>query len=268
MFLQMMLSVIKFSVHLKILEAHVQTLTYFLQTLFWLPSKNYGAKWAHKSDIGAISSLFCQLSTRWLGRSTPNTLLLVFTIFCKHWVSSLLDDAWPSKTPNKPSCWRSAHPSPQNSDYPVLEFMWCSKCSKHSKQGCRSSSTVVGFRVRVNIYNNHDYDDDRHGVIVNEDDEWHDGERDHEDVDVHREALRGGGWFLEWLHPPPKGVQRKGRERKWDDKRERERDWERTMILYSFIPHKGLNRYKGLDTQGCKTLGHSPSHKFTNSFNR
>ena len=26
---------------------------------------------------------------------------------------------------------------------------------------------VVGFRVRVNIYDNHDYDDeDRHGVIV------------------------------------------------------------------------------------------------------
>ena len=36
---------------------------------------------------------------------------------------------------------------------------------------------------------------------------------------VHREALRGGGWCLEWLHPPPKGIQRKGRER--DKKRER-----------------------------------------------
>ena len=62
-------------------------------------------------------------------------------------------------------------------------------------------------RVRVN--DNHDYDDeDKHGVIVNEDDERHDGKRDHEDVNVHREASRGGGWCLEWLHPPPKGVQR------------------------------------------------------------
>ena len=25
--------------------------------------------------------------------------------------------------------------------------------------------------------------------------------------------IAGGGWCLEWLHPPPKGVQRKGRER-------------------------------------------------------
>ena len=32
-------------------------------------------------------------------------------------------------------------------------------------------------------------------------------------IEKHREALRGGGWCLEWLHPPPKGVQRKGRER-------------------------------------------------------
>ena len=60
-----------------------------------------------------------------------------------------------------------------------------------------SPKGVVGFRVRVNIYDNRDYDDDRHGVILNEDDERHDGERDHEDVDVHREALRGGGWCLE-----------------------------------------------------------------------
>ena len=32
-----------------------------------------------------------------------------------------------------------------------------------------------------------------------------DGERDH--IEKHKEALRGGGWCLEWLHPPPKGVQ-------------------------------------------------------------
>jgi hypothetical protein len=27
-------------------------------------------------------------------------------------------------------------------------------------------------------------------------------------IEKHREALRGGGWCLEWLHPPPKGIQR------------------------------------------------------------
>ena len=63
--------------------------------------------------------------------------------------------------------------------------------------------------------------------------------------------MRSGGWCLEWLHPPPKGVQRKGereRERKRDDTREIERE----MIIPSFIPHKGLNSYKRVDTQGCK----------------
>ena len=49
-----------------------------------------------------------------------------------------------------------------------------------------------------------------------------DGERSY------REALQGGGWCLEWLHPPPKGFNVKGeREKKRDDKRERERERER-----------------------------------------
>ena len=62
------------------------------------------------------------------------------------------------------------------------------------------------FRVRVNINDNGgDWEmvcDD--GLMMNIDG---DGDivvlRDF----VHREALRGGGWCLEWLHPPPKGVQ-------------------------------------------------------------
>mgnify|MGYP000288241101 CR=1 FL=1 len=37
-------------------------------------------------------------------------------------------------------------------------------------------------------------------------------------IEKHREALRGGGWCLEWLHPPPKGFNVKG---------EREREEER-----------------------------------------
>ena len=58
------------------------------------------------------------------------------------------------------------------------------------------------------------------GLMTNVDSDGdYDGKRNHEDVNVHREALRGGGWCLEWLHPRPKGVQRKGRERE----RERER---------------------------------------------
>ena len=52
------------------------------------------------------------------------------------------------------------------------------------------------------------------GLMTNVDSDGdYDGKRNHEDVNVHREALWGGGWCLEWLHPPPKGVQRKGRER-------------------------------------------------------
>ena len=44
-----------------------------------------------------------------------------------------------------------------------------------------------------------------------------DGERDH----VHCNALRGGGWCLEWLHPPPKGSNVKGgRERERGDSTE------------------------------------------------
>ena len=35
------------------------------------------------------------------------------------------------------------------------------------------------------------------------------------------------------------------------------------MIIPSFIPHKGLNRYKGVDTQGCKPPWHS--HLVTHS---
>ena len=44
--------------------------------------------------------------------------------------------------------------------------------------------------------------EDRHG------DGEYDGERDH--IEKHCGV---GGWCLEWFHPPPKGVQRKGRER-------------------------------------------------------
>ena len=42
-------------------------------------------------------------------------------------------------------------------------------------------------------------------MIGNEDRHGDDGERDNIDVEKH---LWGGGWCLEWLHPPPKGVQR------------------------------------------------------------
>ena len=61
---------------------------------------------------------------------------------------------------------------------------------------------VVGFRVRV--YDNDDkdrirvHDDD--SVMVN-------------NVMARLISIAGWGWCLEWLHPPPKGVQRKGRER-------------------------------------------------------
>ena len=44
------------------------------------------------------------------------------------------------------------------------------------------------------------------GLMTNVDSDGdYDGKRDNEDVNVHREALWGGGWCLEWLHPPPKG---------------------------------------------------------------
>ena len=45
---------------------------------------------------------------------------------------------------------------------------------------------VIGFRV-----NDDDDDDDTHGVIVNEEDERHDGERDH--IDVEKHCGVGGG---------------------------------------------------------------------------
>ena len=54
--------------------------------------------------------------------------------------------------------------------------------------------------------------EDRHG------DAEYDGERDH--IAKHRETLRGGGWCLEWFHPPPKVVQRKG-EREKENVKER-----------------------------------------------
>ena len=48
-------------------------------------------------------------------------------------------------------------------------------------------------------------DKDRDGVFGEDDEHCTiNGERD----DVNQEALWGGGWCLEWLHPPPKGVQR------------------------------------------------------------
>ena len=68
--------------------------------------------------------------------------------------------------------------------------------------------------------------------------------------------------------PPSQGVStlRRGkRERERERERERDdkRDIEREMIILSFIPHKGLNRYKGVDTQGCKPPWHS--HLVTHS---
>ena len=71
------------------------------------------------------------------------------------------------------------------------------------------------------------------GLMKNVDSDGdYDGKRDNEDVNVHREPLRGGGWCLEWLHPPPKGVQRK---RKRDDKRERERE----LSFFHSFPIRG-----------------------------
>ena len=84
-----------------------------------------------------------------------------------------------------------------------------------------SLKVVISFRVRVNINANDDdwemVRDD--GLMMNIDG---DGNIVGLREDVHREALRGGGWCLEWLHPPPKGVQRKGREREREMTRERD----------------------------------------------
>ena len=62
--------------------------------------------------------------------------------------------------------------------------------------------TVIRFRVRVKDDDNHDKD--RHGGYDDNGEYGIDDERE----GVHQEALRGGGWCLEWLHPPPKGIQR------------------------------------------------------------
>ena len=51
--------------------------------------------------------------------------------------------------------------------------------------------------------------------------------------------MRGGGWCLEWLHPPPKGFNVKG-EREKERLQERERLREKMIIHVSFIPHKGV----------------------------
>ena len=77
---------------------------------------------------------------------------------------------------------------------------------------------ISGDRLMTNVDSDGDYD----------------GKRDNEDVNVHREALRGGGWCLEWLHPPPKGVQREGKER------EREREETRTRVWYLFLLHRSI----------------------------
>ena len=63
-------------------------------------------------------------------------------------------------------------------------------------------------------------------------------------IEKHREALRGGGWCLEWPQPPPKGVQReRGREKR---KGVKEREIREKMFIHiSFIPHKGLNSTRG-----------------------
>ena len=65
--------------------------------------------------------------------------------------------------------------------------------------------------------------DDRLMTNVDSDGDY-DGKRDNEDVNVHREALWGGGWCLEWLPPPPKGFNVRG-------ERERERERERKLFL-------------------------------------
>ena len=90
---------------------------------------------------------------------------------------------------------------------------------------------VVGFRVRV--YDNDDKDrirvHDDASVMVN-------------NVMTRLISIAGWGSCLEWLHPPPKGIQLKGgREREGDDKSTRElREKE---LLHSF-PRTGLNSYK------------------------
>ena len=72
-------------------------------------------------------------------------------------------------------------------------------------------------------------DKDRDGVFSKDDEHCTiNGERD----DVNQEALWGGGWCLEWLHPPPKGfnVEGKGREREMTREREIERENDHAFI--------------------------------------
>ena len=77
------------------------------------------------------------------------------------------------------------------------------------------------------------------GLMTNVDrDEDYDGKRNHEDVNVHREALWGGGWCLEWLHPPPNGVMI---ERALERKAKMERHQIRGENVYlPYVPHKGF----------------------------
>ena len=63
------------------------------------------------------------------------------------------------------------------------------------------------------------------------------------------------------MAPPPSQGGSTLRRRKRGRERGNKREIEREMIIPSFIPHKpGLNRYKGVDTQGAPlafTLNHS-----------
>ena len=74
-------------------------------------------------------------------------------------------------------------------------------------------------------------------------------QQEHRSIDI--SSLRNCSSNQSVISPPPsQGIQRNGIER--ERKMKREREIEREMIIPSFIPHKGLNSYKRVDTQGCK----------------
>ena len=71
-------------------------------------------------------------------------------------------------------------------------------------------------------------------------------------VEKHCRVLWGGGWCLEWLHPPPKGFNVKGeRERERErQERERERLREKCSFMFHSFPIKGLNITRGGRNKG------------------